>query len=91
MCPIHEKHTGGPGRVLGPPVFALDDSARLQPALRVADQVCDLVGVVHRGTGVVDNMVDATVPIEKNGEDIVQLYPRCDRHFEAACGKETLN
>ncbi len=57
-----------------------------QPGLRVADQVRDLVRRIHRGAGVVDDVVDAAIAVEKDGQDVVQLHPGRDRDLEAACG-----
>ena len=55
-----------------------------QPASSgVADYVRYLVRRIHCIPGVVDHVVDAAETVEKDGQDIVQYHPGCNRDFES--------
>src|SRR5437868_4681658 len=57
-----------------------------EPGSRVADQVDRDGGrSLRRGAGVVHHVVDGADAAEGDGQDVVQLDPRCHRDLEATC------
>lgn len=51
---------------------------------RIADHVRYLVRRIDCSAGVVDNVVDTAITVEKNRQDVVEFDPRGDRDLEGA-------